>query len=164
MKWLLQDHPETYEKFMQGYFVVKPNSGEFNAVTPDMKLEQTTQRSKKSVRGIVGQTRQIAYVSQWEIVYHEFLAISNSFQQLINAKVGYRETVIHHELGGNVNGHLISCVKKIYDFIAARGNLYLIRQTDSKLHHFITWHLFTPAYEIRLLSFMENSKSGHLEF
>ena len=55
-------------------------------------------------------------------MYHEILAISNSFQQLANAKVGYRKTVIHHELGGNVSGHFSSCVKKIYYFIAARRN------------------------------------------
>ena len=94
---LPQDHPEIYEKFMQRHFVVKQNNRVFNAVAPDMKLEQTIQRSKKSVKGIIGQTIQVAYVSQWEIVYHEILAISNSFRQLINAKVGYCGTVIHHK-------------------------------------------------------------------
>ena len=94
---LPQDHPEIYEKFMQGHFFVKQNNKEFNAVVPDMKLEQTIQRSKKSVKGIIGQTRQVAYISLWETVYHEILAISNSFRQLINAEVGYRGTVIHHE-------------------------------------------------------------------
>ena len=129
-----------------------------------MKLEQTIQRSKKSVKGIIGQTRQLAYVSQWQIVYHEIIATSNSFQQLINAKVGYRETVIHHEVDGNVSGHLSSCVKKIYEFISAGGNPYVIRQAVSKLHHFITGQLVTPAYAVRLLSFMENGTSGYLKF
>ena len=40
----------------------------------------------------------------------------------------------------------------------------MIRQTGSKLHHFITGQLVTPAYAERLLSFMENGKSGYLEF
>ena len=47
MTKLLQDHSEIYEKFMQGYFVVKQNNGEFNAVAPDMKLEQTIFVKKK---------------------------------------------------------------------------------------------------------------------
>ena len=164
---LPQDHPEIYEKFMQGHFVVKQSNREFNAVAPDMKLEQTIQRSKKSVKGIIGQTRQVAYVSQWEIVYHEIIAVSNSFRQFINAEVGCRGTVMYimnHELGGNVSGRLSSCVKKIYDFIAAGGNPYVIRETGSKLHHFITGQLVTPEYAVRLLSFMENGKSGFLEF
>ena len=108
MTKLPQDHPEIYEQFMQGHFVVKQNNREPYAVAPDMKLEQTMQTSKKSVKGIIGQTRQVAYVSQWEILYHEILAISNSFRQLINAKEGYRGTVIHHELSGNVSGRLSS--------------------------------------------------------
>ena len=153
-----QDHPEIYEKFMQEHFVVKQNNREFNAVAPDMTLEQTIQRSKKSVKGIINQTRQVAYVSQWEIVYHD------SFRQLINVEADYRGTVIHHELGGNVSGRLSSYVKKIYDFIAARGNPYVMRQTSSKLHHFITGQLVTPEYAVRLLSFMENGKSDFLEF
>ena len=94
---LPQDHSEIYEKFMQGHFVVKQNNREFNAVAPDMKLEQTIQRSKTSVKGTIGQTRQVAYISQWEVVYHEIFAISNPFQQLISAEVGYCRTVIHHE-------------------------------------------------------------------
>ena len=77
-------------------FFVKQNNREFNAVAaPDMKLEQTIQRSKESVEGISGQRRQVAYVSQ--IMCHEILAIRNSFRQLINAEVGYCGTVIHHE-------------------------------------------------------------------
>ena len=40
----------------------------------------------------------------------------------------------------------------------------MIRQTGSKLHHSITAQLVTPKYSVRLLSFMENSKSGYLEF
>ena len=71
---------------------------------------------------------------------------------------------MNHELGGNVSGRLSSCMKKIYDFIAARGNPNVIRQTGSKLHHFITGQLVTPEYAVRLLSFIENGKSGFLEF
>ena len=84
MRKLPQDHPEIYEKFMQGHFVVKQNNRGFNAVAPDMKLEQTIQGSKKSVKRIIGQTRQVAYVSPWEMCTMKFLP---------------QGTVIHHELG-----------------------------------------------------------------
>ena len=42
-----------------------------------MRLEQTIQRSKKSLRGIVGQTKQENYIIEWELVCHEALPISN---------------------------------------------------------------------------------------
>ena len=47
-----------------------------------MKLEQTIQRSKKCAGGIIDQTRQIAFISEWELVYHEILAISNCFSEI----------------------------------------------------------------------------------
>ena len=41
-------HPDVYEQFKNNHmFVIKSNTGSFNAVALDMKLEQTRQRSKK---------------------------------------------------------------------------------------------------------------------
>ena len=58
---------------MQGHFVVKQRNGSFSAVAVDMRLEQRIQRSQKSTGDITGQTRQLEYVTKWEIVYHEIL-------------------------------------------------------------------------------------------
>ena len=60
-------------------FVIKTNTASFNAVAPDMKLEQTIQSSNKGSGGIVRQTRQKAFVSKRELVYH---AINNSFSEI----------------------------------------------------------------------------------
>ena len=62
---------------MEGKLVVKSNPGYFKAVAPDMKLEQTIQRSQKSFGGIIGQTKQVGYVTECGPIYHEVLAISN---------------------------------------------------------------------------------------
>ena len=43
--------------FMLGQFVVKQIDGSFNAVSPDMKLGQSIQRSQKRVHGSIDQTR-----------------------------------------------------------------------------------------------------------
>ena len=47
-------NPYLYEKFMQGYFVVKDKLGKFNSVSPDMKLEQTIQKASKDPDEIIG--------------------------------------------------------------------------------------------------------------
>ena len=99
MRKLPESHPEIYREFMKGNFVVKTNTGMFNAVAPDMKLEQTIQRSQKSTGGIVGETRQIKYVTEWEMIYHEVTSISNTFRDLIKVNVGNREYDFHHEYG-----------------------------------------------------------------
>ena len=46
-----------YEQFLNGFFVIKENQGRSTAVIGDLKLEQTINRSQKSVGGIIGQTR-----------------------------------------------------------------------------------------------------------
>lgn len=78
LRMLPKEHPEVYHKFSTGHFVVQKSSRSFSVVSPDMKLEQTIQRSQKSSKGIIGQTRQQMYVTEWELIYHEVLAISNS--------------------------------------------------------------------------------------
>ena len=74
---LPHEHPDIYKEFMKGKFVVKTSRGNFNAVAPDMKLEQTIQRSIKGTGGIFGQTKKYSFVTEWELVYHEVLSISN---------------------------------------------------------------------------------------
>ena len=73
---------------MQGDFVVKTTAGSFNAVSGDMKLEQTIQRSSKSSHGIIGRTRNLSYVTEWQMIYHEVLAIKNALQELIKPHRG----------------------------------------------------------------------------
>ena len=77
---------------MEGKFVVKTKCGSFKAVSPDMKLEQTIQRYKKSTGGIIGQTRQDSYISEWELVYHEVLPVSNCYNSLTGTEYSFHET------------------------------------------------------------------------
>ena len=80
MRKLEEEYPRTFQEFKRGLFVVKTSPGSFRANSPDMPLEQTIQRSKKSPGGIIGQTRKLSYISEWELVYHAILA--TSFNQM----------------------------------------------------------------------------------
>ena len=72
MRKLPQTYPEIYDNVFKGHFVVKQSQGNFNAVAGDLKLEQTINRSQKSVGGIIGQTRQREYVTKWELSIMKF--------------------------------------------------------------------------------------------
>ena len=102
-----------------------------------MKLEQTIQKSKKSAAGIIGQTQQLSYVTEWELIYHEALAISNVYQNFTSARLSFRETNLHHELRGSLYKLMNESVNKAYRFISERENPYLISQYV-KLHHLTT--------------------------
>ena len=101
MRRLPTDHPAIYEMFMKGYFVINESHRKFSGVSPDMKLEQTIQRAQKSSNGIICQTRWISYVSEWEVVYHEILAISNTFRRPTNFYLGASESELYRELDGD---------------------------------------------------------------
>ena len=77
MKRLPEYAPEIHQQFMLGNFVVKHTPGKFKAVAVDMALEQSINRSQKSIPGIIGCTKRKGYVIRWEIIYHEMLAICN---------------------------------------------------------------------------------------
>ena len=51
--------PDVFEKFKEGFFVVKDKEGSFNAVAPDMKHEQTNSLATKSQGEYVGETRNL---------------------------------------------------------------------------------------------------------
>ena len=91
MRLLPKEHPDIYHQFLSGKFVVQTIPGHFKAVSPDMKLEQTIQCSKKLQRGIIGQTSKEAYITEWELVYHEVLNITNFSAKLTNIQSGYSE-------------------------------------------------------------------------
>ena len=67
MRMLPIEYPEIYELFLSRNFVVKTNTGSFNRVAPDMKLEQTIQHSKKSVGRVIGQTSNKKFVTKCEL-------------------------------------------------------------------------------------------------
>ena len=87
-KSLKHDHPDLYSAFLRGDFVIKTLPGQFNAVAVDMKLEQTIQRSAKSVGGITGRSKAVDYVTEWSVIYHDVLGITNWFTDLTGADTG----------------------------------------------------------------------------
>ena len=163
MRRLPTDHPAIYEMFMKGYFVINESHRKFSRVSPDMKLEQTIQCAQKSSRGILGQTRQISYVSEWEVVYHEILAISNTFGRLTNSTLGASESELHHELDGNYAKVFNAQVTNITNFLIARGNPYLL-ESQPQLHNIISSVRASEAATQQLTEFYKNSVESYLSF
>lgn len=67
-----------------------------------MNLEQTIKRSQKCSSEIVGQTKTDYYVSEWELVYYEILAISNRCSDLKKSKTR-TGPFLHHKFGGGIS-------------------------------------------------------------
>ena len=129
-----------------------------------MKLEKTIQRSQKSFGGIIGQTRQVAYVTEWELIYHEVLAISNSFEELTNSSSSSSDAVIlNRELNNTKISEYNETVTKVVSFISSRGNPYTT-SASSRLYHFTTGQLVSPECTEQWLSFFVDAFNGYIDF
>ena len=128
-----------------------------------MKLEQSIQSSQKSAGGIIGQTRQVRYVSEWEVIYHEVLAITNAFRHLTKSNLGSQDTQLHHELAGNYCKVFNSQVQKVLLFLRARCNPYFPTSLP-QLHNFVTKVRSPEIASKRLVGFYDNGKSNYEVF
>ena len=81
------EHPEIFSYFMQGQFVVKDREGrKFTAVSPDMKFEQTINRSENGPGGHVIDvgSGDASLVAEFELLFHEITGITNLLNSLTN--------------------------------------------------------------------------------
>ena len=162
MRKLDQEHPDQYPEFHAGKFVVQTSAGTVKAVSPDMKLEQTINRPQKSSGGIVVQMKIDSYVSKWELVYHEVLAISNCFSDLTKSKTRTGPQ-LHHELAGGISKQLSESMNKVTEFITERGNPYKTL-TPTPLHNITGGQVVPKPHSKRLLNYFEDGKQWYKVF
>ena len=79
MRRLPETAPGIHQAFLQSQFVVKRTPGKFKAVATDQNLKQTINLSQKSSGGIICRTRRKDFVAEWEMIYHEMIAVSSLF-------------------------------------------------------------------------------------
>ena len=116
---------------------MRTSAGFSNAVAPNMKLEQTIQRPKKVSGGIIGQTKQNAFVTEWELAYHEVLTISKSYSNITRSILVETDTTkLNKELWSKNMKKYYEAVKQVFDFFNERGNPYK-KNGPAKLYHFI---------------------------
>ena len=163
MHKLPTDQPAIYEMFIKGYFVINGSHRKFSGLSPNMKLEQTIQLAQKSSSSIIEQTRLISYVSKWEVVYHEILAISNTFRRRTNSTLRASESEPHRELDVNYAKVFNAQVTNSTNFLITRGNPYLL-ESQPQLHNIISSVLTSEGATQQLTKFYKNSVESYLSF
>ena len=162
MRKFVEEYPETYQEFKRGLFVVKTIPGSFRAKSPDMRLEQTIQRSKTSPDGNIGQTRKLSYVSEWELVYHEMLAISNSFSDIIQPDaIKDIGAVPHHELKGSYSSQINISIERVAEFLERRGNPF--QSAALAPHHILSTGEMVPQ-EVTDIGFFSHGNNEYENF
>ena len=110
---------------MEEKSVVKASASFFNAVAPDMKLEQSNQRFKKDVGRIIGQTKQNVFVTEQELAYHEILDFRKSCNNITRSVLAETvATTLNKGLQNKNMKEYYEAVKQVFDFLNEGGNPY----------------------------------------
>ena len=125
MRQLPKEYPSIYKDLMEEKTVVKASASFFNAVAPDMKLEQSNQRFKKDVGGIIGQTKQNVFVTEQELAYHEILDFRKSCNNITRSVLAETvATTLNKGLQSKNMKEYYEAVKQVFDFLNEGGNPY----------------------------------------
>ena len=115
--------------------------------------------------GIISQTNQQNYVTEWEIVYHKILSISNVFKEITNKNCELsNEFTQHHELEGNLSKEIELAVQKLVAFITRWGNPYSTSNTVTELYNISTEQIYNHRVAEQYTDFSKNSISRYQNF
>ena len=163
------EQPILFRRFMMGQFVVQDREGgKFTAVSPDMKLEQTINRSEKGPGGhvIVGCSGDATVVAEFELLFHEITGITNLFKSLTHAGIMSHldATAVHHELRGGKALLFDNNVRRLFDFLLARQNPFSVTAVHVPLHNLVTNEIVASKIAARLLTALESGEKVYQEY
>ena len=169
MRRLQKDAPDVYENFAAGKFSIKRTAGKFNAIGADMCLEQTINRSQKSASGIIGSTKKKKFVAQWEIIYHEMLAVVNIQWQISGVSVPSTELTVGHEFNISATLNSEQLARDVIEYIKQNENpagvfSAGIQVEQPKLHNILTQEIVSSEIRDDLLNFKTKSSDFYDKF
>ena len=101
-----------------------------------MYLEQTINREQKNTFGIIGSTWKKLYVAEWELIYHEMLAlaVSNLHKELSGVKEHTHELSLHHEFSPATTDSIECKLRDMMSVITSHENPF------DRICHIVTIH------------------------
>ena len=166
MRQLPLNAPFVYQNFKAGKFSVKRTEGKFVAIGPDMCLEQTINCSQKSSSGIIGSTKKKQFVTQWEMIYHEMLAVVHLQRELSGIVQVNTELHVNHEFDTPATQASEVNVQAVIEYINQHENPVLINfavESDekTKLHNIFTQEIMSQDIRNSLLKFESNTSTQY---
>ncbi len=131
--------------------MVKHTSGHFKAIGADMCLEQTINRSQKSSSGIIGSSRKKRFVAEWEIIYHEMLAVSNLHREICGVMQSAHQFV-NHEFSQSETKSGENNIQAMITFITKSENPFEIPSNEPRLHNIVTQEVMSDDIRAQLLN------------
>ncbi|KAG1692280.1 Glutamate receptor 2 [Nymphon striatum] len=156
MRRLPQIAPSVHENFVRNNFSIKDKPGRFTAVGDDQKLEQSINLLSKCSDGIIGHTKQKQYVAQWDLIYHEMMAVKNLHRQYADVIERSHETFNHHESSQVKTDRKEARVQEMMRFIQEKGS-FLSPNTPENLHNFVTKEIMSKDISNDMLNALKRN-------
>ena len=155
--------PSVYENFSKGNFSIKEKPGRFTAVGGDQKLEQSINLSSKCSDGVIGHAKQKQYVAQWDLIYHEMMAVKNLHRQYANVMERTHETYNHHESSQSTTDRKKTQIQRMMRFIDEKGSP-LAARASTTLQNFVTKEIMSEDIRNDILNAFTKGKEKYLTF
>ena len=129
-----------------------------------MKLEQSQNTFSLGPSGhvIVGSSRDAAAVAEFQLLFHEILAISNLLQLLSKSRtMNHLGTSIQHELCGRKGQIFDQNVARLLDLVKTRENPFIVLTPKVPLYNFVIKQHTTDVVKERFLKVLENGAAGY---
>ncbi|KAK7078068.1 hypothetical protein SK128_025296, partial [Halocaridina rubra] len=78
-------------------FPIMDRPERFSAVCGDQKLEQTSKLSSKCSDGVIGHAKLKQYITQWDLIYDEMMAVKNLHREYAGVHESTSEAWHHYE-------------------------------------------------------------------
>ena len=163
MRRLPETAPSVYHNFTMGSFSIKDKPGRFTAVGGDQKLEQSINLSSKCSDGVIGHAKQKQYIAQWDLIYHEMMAVKNLHRQYSNVMANTHETYSHHQSSQATMDRNERHLHAITKFIEEKGSP-LAACSSPTLHNFVTKEMMPEDIRKDMLNAVEKGKEKYLAF
>lgn len=157
MRRLPQTAPSVYTQFSNGNFSIKDKPGRFTAVGGDQKLDQCINLSSKCCDGIIGHARQKQYVAQWDLIYHEMMAVKSLHRMYAGAMDRTHESYSHHASSQATTDHQESHIQSMMKFIEEKGSP-LATCAEQTLQNIVTKQLMTVEVRNDILELVDKGR------
>ena len=152
--------PDFYDEILKGRLSVKQNLISFTSVSTDQALEQTINKSSKSIAGIKGNIKNKESTTAWELTYHEFLGISEFFKEITFVNGEIEDVKVHHEYSNSHTQQSEEPVIKILNFILERNiNPFILE--PQPLKNIVTGRLVHSEIAKKILQIFNNAVHTH---
>ena len=161
---LAKTAPSVFESFSKDHsFSIKDKAGRFSAVGGDQKSEQTINLSSKCSDGVIGHAKQKQYIAQWDVIYHEMMAVHNLHRECMGVIDTSSESWHHHDSSPSVTAKSEQHVQEMLKYLEERGSPFST-ECPPNLQNIITKELMTGDIKNDLLYAQEKGRSKYVSF